>query len=70
MDRNLPMIATDRMAFSVAEAARVSDSCRDKLYGDIRDGRLRAKKNGRRTVILRSDLEAYLAALPDFGLGR
>ncbi len=52
------------MAFSIDEAARRADSCRDKIYGDINAGKLKARKNGRRTIILASDLEAYLNALP------
>lgn len=40
------------------------DSCRDKIYGAINTGKLRARKDGRRTVILAADLEAYLNNLP------
>lgn len=53
-----------KMAFSVDEAARRADTCRDKIYGAINAGKLRARKNGRRTLILASDLEAYLKDLP------
>ena len=53
-----------KMAFSVEEAARCADSCRDKIYGAINTGKLKARKDGRRTVILASDLEAYLNGLP------
>jgi len=53
-----------KMAFSVDEAAQRADSCRDKIYGAINAGKLRARKNGRRTLILASDLEAYLNGLP------
>jgi excisionase family DNA binding protein len=53
-----------KLAFSVDEAARCADSCRDKIYGAINAGKLKARKDGRRTVILAADLEAYLNALP------
>ena len=53
-----------KLAFSVEEAARCADSCRDKIYGAINTGKLRARKDGRRTVILAADLEAYLNNLP------
>ena len=59
-------IHTDRAAFSIDEAAHRSNSCRDKIYGAINAGKLRAKKDGRRTIILASDLEDYLANLPKF----
>jgi excisionase family DNA binding protein len=55
---------TQKIAVSVDEAARRADSCRDKIYGAIKIGKLRARKDGRRTIILVSDLEAYLKDLP------
>jgi len=53
-----------KLALSVDEAARRADTCRDKIYGAINTGKLRARKNGRRTLILASDLEAFLNDLP------
>jgi excisionase family DNA binding protein len=53
-----------KLALSVDEAARRADTCRDKIYCAINAGKLRARKNGRRTLILASDLEAYLNDLP------
>jgi excisionase family DNA binding protein len=54
----------EKLAFSVDEAARRADTCRDKIYGAINAGQLRARKNGRRTLILATDLESYLRNLP------
>jgi len=54
----------DRLAFSIDESAIRAGVCRDKIYDAINAGRLRARKNGRRTLILASDLEAYLNDLP------
>ena len=51
------------MGFSINEAVLASGLGRDMIYGAIRDGRLKARKVGRRTLILRADLEAYLSSL-------
>lgn len=54
----------DRLAYSPDEAAKAIGQGRTKLFQAIKDGKLRAVKNGRRTLILRADLEGYLASLP------
>lgn len=59
-----------KLALNVAEAAVFSGVCRDMIYEAIRNGQLRARKAGRRTLILRSDLEAYLRNLPRLDLNR
>jgi excisionase family DNA binding protein len=40
---------------------------RDKLYCLIREGKLPARKLGRKTLILASDLERFLESLPRLG---
>lgn len=55
--------ATDALASSVEQSAAMAGVGRTFLYGEIKAGRLRARKAGRRTVVLRSDLEAWLQAL-------
>jgi excisionase family DNA binding protein len=40
---------------------------RDKLYKLIREGKLPARKLGRKTLILATDLEAFLESLPRMG---
>ena len=55
---------TSPMAFSIKEAAKRAGCCRDKIYGAINAGQLRARKLGRRTVILGQDLEEFLNNLP------
>lgn len=52
------------VGLSVDQAAQASGFGRTLLYEAIRDGRLIARKNGRRTVILRSDLDDFLSGLP------
>jgi excisionase family DNA binding protein len=59
-----------RKAWSIAEAAALSGLSRDFFYGEIRSGRLVARKAGRRTLIIQEDLEKFLAGLPKMGAGR
>ena len=49
---------------SVIEASRVAGLGRTKVYEAIAEGQLKARKFGNRTIILRSDLQQFLAALP------
>jgi excisionase family DNA binding protein len=60
------MLNTDhKIALSITEAAEIADTNRDRIYAAIKSEELKAKRHGRRTLILRSALESYLAALPD-----
>jgi excisionase family DNA binding protein len=61
---------SEKIAYSVAEAAVHADVCRDYIYTAIRNGSLRARKAGRRTLILRADLETFLEELPGLTLRR
>jgi excisionase family DNA binding protein len=53
-----------REGLSVFEACRVAGIGRTKIYEAISDGRLKARKFGKRTLILRADLQDFLARLP------
>jgi excisionase family DNA binding protein len=53
---------------SVAEAAVQADIGRDAIYAAIRDGRLVARKHGRRTIITTEALQAFLNGLPPLEL--
>jgi excisionase family DNA binding protein len=55
---------TEREAYTIEQAAEASSISRPILYDEINAGRLRARKRGRSTLILRSDLLAFLEALP------
>jgi excisionase family DNA binding protein len=55
---------TERLGYSAEEAAKVAGVGRTRIFSAIGSGRLLARKFGRRTVILREDLEAFLRALP------
>lgn len=59
-----------RNAYTVAETIAATGIGRDNVYRAINDGRLRARKLGRRTLILASDLEAFLQELPQIGAVR
>ena len=53
--------ADERLAYSVEEAARVTGLSRDLLYDQMRAGRLAYLKVGRRRIISRQHLEAFLS---------
>jgi excisionase family DNA binding protein len=52
---------TERLAYSVDEAARLTGLSRDLLYDQMRRGRLAYLKVGRRRLITRHHLEQFLA---------
>jgi len=52
------------IAMSAAEASRATGIRRQAINQAVRDGTLPASQIGRRTVILASDLEAWIAKLP------
>jgi excisionase family DNA binding protein len=52
------------IAVSVETASKIANIGRTKLYALIGDGALPARKCGRRTLILVSDLQALLHNLP------
>lgn len=53
-----------REALSIDEVREVLGLGRTRIYQAIAGGELKAKKIGRRTIILRTDLAAFLGALP------
>jgi excisionase family DNA binding protein len=53
-----------REGLSVAEACAVAGIGRTKIYQAITDGSLKARKCGKRTLILRDELRHFLASLP------
>ena len=50
----------ERIAYSIPEACEVSSLGKSTIYKAIRDEKLNAKKIGKRTIILRTDLETFL----------
>jgi excisionase family DNA binding protein len=59
--------AADCAAYSIPEVMARVGVGRDKLYCLIREGKLPARKLGRKTLILASDLERFLESLPRLG---
>jgi hypothetical protein len=53
------------VAYSIPEAARAASIGTTKLRNEIRAGRLRARKLGKRSIVTANDLENWAAALPD-----
>jgi excisionase family DNA binding protein len=53
-----------REGLSVIEACDIAGIGRTTLYQVISQGQLRARKIGKRTLVLRTDLQDFLSALP------
>ena len=55
-----------RLAYTAEEVAEMVGIGRSKLYQHINTGQLQAKKLGRRTIVLKNDLEAYVLELESY----
>jgi excisionase family DNA binding protein len=62
--RPQPDPATERLAYSVNEAARLTGLSRDLLYDQMRQGNLDYIKVGRRRLITRHHLQRFLGMAP------
>jgi excisionase family DNA binding protein len=60
MPETTPARPDERLAYSVDEAAQITGLSRDLLYDQMRTGRLAYLKVGRRRIITRQHLEAFL----------
>ncbi len=56
----------EKMAFTIPEAVEAGGGSRSVIYEALNAGTLKAKKRGKRTIILATDLAEYLKALPNF----
>ncbi len=56
-----------KLAYTIDEAQALGAGGKTAIYAAIKSGALKARKRGKRTVILSRDLEEYLQNLPDFG---
>jgi excisionase family DNA binding protein len=54
-------------AYRPAAAAQYIDVSRSRLYELIQTGQIEARKLGSATVVLRTELDRYLASLPIWG---
>jgi hypothetical protein len=57
-------VATIGGAMTVSEFLRWASIGRTKFYAEVKAGRITLRKIGSKTVILRSDGEAWLQSLP------
>jgi excisionase family DNA binding protein len=60
MPKIIPDQSAERLAYSVDEAAQITGLSRDLLYDQMRTGRLAYLKVGRRRIITRQHLDAFL----------
>lgn len=57
------------IAVSIPDAVKASGMSRSSIYEALKRGDLSARKAGRRTLISFTDLQAYLASLPEYKAG-
>ncbi len=55
-----------QLSLSIEEACAATGLGRTKLYELINSGQLRARKIGKRTIILKDDLDAFLSGLQSY----
>lgn len=55
-----------KLAYSIDEAADILSVGRTKIYEYLKSGDLKARKFGRRTLILKKDLEDFLVSLQSY----
>lgn len=53
-----------KAAYTITEVAEQSGHSRRDIYRKLKDGKLKARKSGRKTLILAEDFKAWLASLP------
>lgn len=53
------------LAYSIAEACRKGGFSRSYAYAEVKAGRLKVKKAGRRSLVLADELARYLENLPE-----
>jgi excisionase family DNA binding protein len=58
---------SQRAAYSVAEVLALTGLGRDKFYKLVHEGKIPARKAGRRTLVLATDLQHFLENLPTLG---
>jgi hypothetical protein len=56
---------THKQAYELSELVESGHGSRSFLYNEIAARRLRAVKRGSRTIVLQTDLEAWVRSLPE-----
>lgn len=59
-------VATIKEMNTVKDWCLITGSNRNRFYDELKSGRLKARKYGRRTIVLREDFEAWLKSFPPF----
>ena len=54
------------ISFSIDDVSKNTGIGRTKIYEEINSGALRARKLGKRTIILKEDLDAFLTNLESY----
>ena len=52
------------LAYDIDGVTKAASTGRSTVFKEIKEGRLKARKVGRKTIITRDDLKAWLDALP------
>lgn len=60
----------NKISYSIPEAAKLTSLGRSTLYEAVKGGQLKARKFGKRTVILEADLMDFLKSLPSLEIGK
>lgn len=55
-----------QLSFSIEETCAATGLGRTKIYALIRENKLKARKSGKRTLILKADLEEFLTNLETY----
>lgn len=55
-----------QLSYSIDEVCAVTGIGKTKIYQLINSGALKARKLGKRTIILKDDLDAFLASLETY----
>jgi excisionase family DNA binding protein len=58
------MLDTDKLAYTIREFVSATGIARTQVFDHIRQGRLKARKSGRRVLIRAVDAHAFLDSLP------
>ena len=54
------------LAYTIKAAQQASGASHRKIYEAINAGTLKARKNGKRTILLHTDLMSWLDSLPEY----
>lgn len=57
-------LASDKLVYSIKDVVKLANVSRTMLYKEISEGRLRAVKRGKRTLVIAADLRDWIAKWP------